>query len=170
MTEALIEGGCDCGAVRYRLASRPMFVHCCHCTSCQRHSGTAFAMNGPIESDRLTVLRGETRRHPAGKDANDGETVVVVRCALCSGLLWSHHPAYGETVALVYAGTLDRAADFPPGAHCFVRSKHPWVGIPDDVPAAEAFYDMDACWPEASKRRLAAALAQGRHKPWIPKG
>lgn len=170
MTEALIEGGCDCGAVRYRLASRPMFVHCCHCTSCQRHSGTAFAMNGPIESDRLTVLRGETRRHPAGKDANDGETVVVVRCALCSGLLWSHHPAYGETVALVYAGTLDRAADFPPGAHCFVRSKHPWVGIPDDVPAAEAFYDMDACWPEASKRRLEAALAQGRHKPWIPKG
>ncbi|OAE50237.1 hypothetical protein A7J71_16910 [Achromobacter insolitus] len=170
VTQPLIEGGCDCGAVRYRLAGPPMFVHCCHCTVCQRHSGTAFAMNAVIESDRVRRLQGELRRHPADKTANDGETVVVVRCAACSGLLWSHHPGYGETVALIYAGTLDRAADFPPGAHCFLRSKHPWVGIPDDVPAADEFYDMDACWPESSKRRLDAALAGSERKPWVPKG
>lgn len=169
MTGLPIEGGCDCGAVRYRLTSAPMFVHCCHCTECQRHSGTAFAMNAPIESDRLAVLRGELRRHPDGGTANDGETVVVVRCAACAGLLWSHHPAYGEAVALVYAGTLDRAADFPPGAHCFVRSMHPWLRLPDGVPAAAGFYDQDACWPEASKRRLEAALSRGGRKPWIPK-
>jgi hypothetical protein len=169
VTGSLIEGGCDCGAARYRLASPPLFVHCCHCTVCQRHSGTAFAMNAPIESDRLMLLQGELSRHPPDRSADDGETSVVVRCKACAGLLWSHHPAYGEAVALVYAGTLDRAADFPPGAHCFVRSKHPWLRLPEGVPTAEGYYDMDACWPEASKRRLAAALARGERKPWVPK-
>ena len=169
MSDAPIEGGCDCGAVRYRLASPPMFVHCCHCTVCQRHSGSAFGMNAPIETDRVTRLSGELRRYPAGKTADDGETAVVVRCAACAGYLWSHHPAFGEAVALIYAGTLDRPADFPPGAHCFVRSRQPWLRLPEDVPAAAEFYDQEACWPEASKRRLEAALAASRRRPWTPK-
>jgi hypothetical protein len=52
MSEGL-EGGCACGAVRYWLASGPMFVHCCHCTSCQTETGSAFAINALIESDRV---------------------------------------------------------------------------------------------------------------------
>ena len=40
-----LEGGCACGEVRYRLASAPMFVHCCHCLNCQRHTGSAFVIN-----------------------------------------------------------------------------------------------------------------------------
>jgi len=55
------EGGCACGAVRYRLESGPMYVHCCHCTSCQTETGTAFAMNLLIESDRVTLLSGAPR-------------------------------------------------------------------------------------------------------------
>ena len=47
-----IEGGCDCGSVRYRLLSAPLFVHCCHCRWCQRESGSAFALNAMIEADR----------------------------------------------------------------------------------------------------------------------
>ncbi|NNL18586.1 MAG: aldehyde-activating protein, partial [Boseongicola sp.] len=39
------EGGCTCGHVRYRVSSEPMIVHCCHCTWCQRQSGSAFAVN-----------------------------------------------------------------------------------------------------------------------------
>lgn len=53
------EGGCACGAVRYRLASDPLFVHCCHCLNCQRQTGSAFVINLLIEADRLEVVAGE---------------------------------------------------------------------------------------------------------------
>ena len=50
------EGGCDCRTVRYRMETRPLFVHCCHCRWCQRESGASFALNAMIEADRVTDL------------------------------------------------------------------------------------------------------------------
>ena len=49
-------GGCACSAVRYELASPPMFVHCCHCLRCQRETGSAFVLNALIETDRIELL------------------------------------------------------------------------------------------------------------------
>ncbi|KAL2807957.1 hypothetical protein BJX63DRAFT_410900 [Aspergillus granulosus] len=51
-----MEGGCPCGLIRYRMESPPLVVHCCHCTSCQRETGTAFALNAVIESDLVILL------------------------------------------------------------------------------------------------------------------
>ncbi len=62
MTHATVfplDGGCDCGEVRYRLTTRPLIVHCCHCRWCQRESGAAFALNALIESERVVHLRAE---------------------------------------------------------------------------------------------------------------
>ncbi len=53
-----LEGRCTCGAVRYRMTTRPLFVHCCHCRWCQRETGASFALNALIEADRVTVLKG----------------------------------------------------------------------------------------------------------------
>ena len=53
------EGGCTCREVRYSLLARPMFVHCCHCTWCQRETGASFALNAMIESERVPLLEGE---------------------------------------------------------------------------------------------------------------
>src|SRR5687767_5604346 len=53
-----IDGGCTCGAVRYRMHGPPMFVHCCHCTKCQTETGSAFAINALIEAERLETLAG----------------------------------------------------------------------------------------------------------------
>ena len=50
------EGGCACGAVRFRLTSDPLFVHCCHCRNCQRQTGSAFVINLLIEADRVELL------------------------------------------------------------------------------------------------------------------
>jgi len=58
------EGGCTCGAVRYRMTSRPLFVHCCHCRWCQRETGSAFVLNAMIEADRVEML---IRPGPAGQ-------------------------------------------------------------------------------------------------------
>ena len=57
-----VEGGCACGAVRYRLSSAPMFVHCCHCRDCQRQTGSAFVINALIETERIGLLAGDPLR------------------------------------------------------------------------------------------------------------
>ena len=57
----IFEGGCACGAVRYRMTSPPMFVHCCHCHDCQRQTGTAFVLNALIEADRVSLICGRSR-------------------------------------------------------------------------------------------------------------
>src|SRR5262249_50885893 len=54
----VMEGGCTCRAVRYRLQRRPLFVHGCHCSWCQRETGTAFAQNALIEAGQVEVLSG----------------------------------------------------------------------------------------------------------------
>jgi hypothetical protein len=63
MTDSF-EGGCACGAVRYRMTARPMFVHCCHCLDCQKQTGSAFVLNGIVETDRIVLLQGEPEAGP----------------------------------------------------------------------------------------------------------
>lgn len=150
------EGGCACGEIRYRLTSAPMFVHCCHCKDCQHWSGSAFAVNAPIERDRVDLTVGPPSA--AVIRAARGREQVVWRCDRCGTTLWSHHPEFGDGVAMIAIGTLDDPAALPPQVHCFTRSKLPWVILPGGVPATEGIYDLDACWPAASRERLRVAM------------
>jgi hypothetical protein len=155
-----LEGGCACGAVRYRLTSQPMIVHCCHCKDCQRQTGTAFVINSLIETDRIEVAAGEVA--PVRMPTDSGGVHDIYRCTACGTALWSD---YGGRPYLrfVRVGTLDQPAEAPPDVHIFARSKLPWVGLPADVPAYEVFYEsMAEVWsPEAMARRKAAADAPG---------
>ena len=72
------EGGCACGAVRYRLTSDPLFVHCCHCLNCQRQTGSAFVINLLIEADRLEVLAGEPE--PVDVPRGSSQKQRIFRC------------------------------------------------------------------------------------------
>jgi hypothetical protein len=56
---SLYDGGCTCRQVRYRMTTKPLFVHCCHCSWCQRETGSAFALNAMIEADRVQLLAGD---------------------------------------------------------------------------------------------------------------
>ena len=93
-----LEGGCTCGAVRYRMTSRPMFVHCCHCRWCQRETGASFALNAMIEADRVIHVQGapETVNTPS----NSGRGQKIVRCPNCRVALWSHYAGAGDAVGL----------------------------------------------------------------------
>jgi hypothetical protein len=145
----VLEGGCACGAVRYRLTSGPLFVNCCHCLNCQRQTGSAFVINLLIEADRVDLVAGEPRRVPAPRD--DGSEQQVWRCPACQVAVFSE---YGRSdVRFVRAGTLDEPAAVRPDAHIFTRSKLPWVTLPEDVPAFDAYYDMRELWPAESLER-----------------
>lgn len=145
------EGGCTCGTVRYRMESAPLFVHCCHCRWCQRETGTAFALNALIESDRLTLLSGEPETVPT--PSNSGKGQKIVRCPACRVAVWSHYAGGGDAVSFVRVGTLDDPDRLPPDIHIFTSSKQPWVMLPPGRPAMPAFYDRKEQWPEESLER-----------------
>jgi len=149
-----IEGGCTCRAVRYRMASAPLFVHCCHCRWCQRESGSAFALNAMIEADRVQLLAGETERVQTPSASGKGQSIV--RCARCRIALWSHYAGSGDAVSFVRVGTLDDPDLLPPDIHIFTLSKQPWVLLPPGTPAVAEYYRRSEHWPAASIDRFKA--------------
>ncbi|HUN40845.1 MAG TPA: GFA family protein [Acetobacteraceae bacterium] len=150
-----LEGGCACGAVRYRLGDRPMFVHCCHCRDCQRQVGSAFVINALLEADRHIILSGETA--PSAMPTDSGRPHNVFRCAACGTALWSEYGGISK-LHFVRAATLDDPTAVTPDVHIYTRSKLPWVTLPDGVPAFEAYYSARTLWPAESLERRRVAL------------
>jgi hypothetical protein len=148
------EGGCSCGAVRYRLASEPMFVHCCHCLNCQRQTGSAFVINLLIEADRVELLAVEPEAVDVPRE--DGSAQRIYRCPDCRVAVFSEYG--GPAVKFVRGGTLDQPASVAPDVHIYTRSKLPWVTLPESVPAFEVYYDSKTLWPPESLERLAAVF------------
>jgi len=151
------EGGCDCRHVRYRLESRPLFVHCCHCRWCQRETGTAFALNAMIESDRVTLLGAEPELVDTPSESGKGQKIA--RCPRCRIAVWSHYAGAGPAVRFVRVGTLDDPDQLPPDIHIYTASKQPWVVLPPGTPAVPAYYDRKQYWPAESLARRDALLA-----------
>jgi hypothetical protein len=148
------EGGCSCGAVRYRLTSRPMFTNCCHCLDCQKQTGGAFAINAMIETARIEIRAGEPAVIEMPSPSGRGHEIH--RCPKCEVALWSN---YGRRawMRFVRVATLDAPHAIKPDAHIFTRSRVPWVTLPEDTPAFEVYYDTAKQWSPESLARLAAA-------------
>jgi hypothetical protein len=150
------EGGCTCRAVRYRMVSRPLFVHCCHCRWCQRETGASFALNAMIEADRVALLAGEPEI--VITPSNSGKGQKIARCPRCRVAVWSNYAGAGDKFRFVRVGTLDEPDQLPPDVHIFTASKQPWVVIPEGAPAFEVFYEREEIWPAESLARRQAQL------------
>jgi hypothetical protein len=150
----LAEGGCTCRAVRYRLTSKPLFVHCCHCTWCQRETGTAFALNAMIEADCVQIIQGEVEI--IDTPSNSGKGQKISRCPRCRVAVWSNYSGGGDAVRFVRVGTLDDPGRFPPDIHIFTSTKLPWVVLPAGMPAVPEFYKASEIWPQESLARREA--------------
>jgi hypothetical protein len=148
------EGGCTCRQVRYRMTSRPLFVHCCHCSWCQRETGTAFALNAMIEADRVALLAGAPEMVDTPSASGRGQKIW--RCPACRVAVWSTYSGAGDKVRFVRVGTLDQPARLPPDIHIFTSTRQPWVMLPDGVPAVPEFYDPREMWPAESLERRRA--------------
>ena len=148
------EGGCACGAVRYRMNAKPLFVHCCHCRWCQRETGAAFALNAMIETERVDVLKGAPVKVKIPSESGRGQTIV--RCPDCQVALWSYYAGAGEKISFIRVGTLDEPDRTPPDIHIFTASKQDWAPIAPGKPVYEAYYDWRKEWPPESRARRMA--------------
>jgi len=155
---AFCDGGCTCRFVRYRMATKPLFVHCCHCRWCQRESGASFALNAMIEADRVQLLQGEIEI--VDTPSNSGKGQKVSRCPRCRIAVWSNYAGGGDAIRFVRVGTLDAPDLLPPDVHIFTASKQPWVVLPPDTPAAAEYYKASELWPKESLERRAALRAR----------
>lgn len=154
--ETVRSGGCACGAVRYEISGEPIFVNNCHCTLCQKQTGSTSVVNMFLETERLSQLSGETTRHVV--KSGSGKDHVIVRCAACGTALWSFYPRLGELGAGIRAGTLDDPGSVTPDAVIFTASKMPWVTLPEGLPHFEASYNAAELLPPERWARLRAMI------------
>jgi len=153
-----LDGGCTCGAVRYRMKASPLFVHCCHCRWCQRETGTAFALNALVESTEVEILQGNPVQVII--PSNSGKGQKMTRCPECQITVWSNYGGGGDALHFVRVGTLDEPDRLSPDIHIFTESKQPWVVLGEDVPAVPTYYSAKEYWPPASLER-ARAMKKG---------
>ena len=163
-TNQTYEGACTCGEVRYKLTSRPLFVHCCHCSWCQRETGSAFVLNAMIEAERVELLAGAPE--VINTPSNSGRGQKIARCPTCRVALWSNYAGAGDAVRFVRVGALLEPDRLPPDIHIFTSTKQPWFVLPPGTPAVAEFYDIDKYWPaESLERRAALRARRGVTKP-----
>ena len=158
-TEAIFfDGRCTCRFVRYRMTTRPLFVHCCHCRWCQRETGASFALNALVEAERVQLLQGEVE--VINTPSNSGKAQKISRCPRCCIAVWSNYAGAGDAVRFIRIGTLDEPDRLPPDIHIYTASKQPWVILPPDVPAVAEYYRASERWHKESLERRAVILAR----------
>jgi hypothetical protein len=156
----IFEGGCTCRAVRFRMTSRPLVVNCCHCSWCQRETGSAFVINALIEAERVELLSGQP--DVVMTPSNSGKGQKISRCPTCHVAVWSNYSGAGDLFHFVRVGTLDRPDLFPPDIHVFTTSKQPWVILPDGVPVMAEYYEREKYWPAGSLARRKQVIEKAR--------
>lgn len=119
------EGGCQCGAVRYRLHASPLSVYNCHCKDCQRFSGAAWSMSMIIRDEDFELLSGQIAQYD--RKADSGNVVRMCFCANCHGWVWNEPASPGIKVGR--AGTLDDINWARPVGNIWTESKAAWVDI-----------------------------------------
>jgi hypothetical protein len=150
------EGGCGCGAVRYRVAGDPIFVNNCHCRQCQCQTGSTSVVNAFFEADKLSLLSGELAASTV--TTGSGGPHEIMRCTICGTALWSHYPRLGRLGAGLRVGTLDDSASFQPDAAIFVAERVPWVALPQGIPAFETVYNPRELLPPERLARMGVLI------------
>jgi hypothetical protein len=127
MPELPLTGGCPCGAVRYEITEPLVWASYCHCTRCQRRSGTAASANARIVPGSLRIVSGaeliEAWQPPDGS--------AKLFCSSCGGALWAQRRDDPDALS-VRLGTFDGDPGIRPSFHQYVAYAAPWEELPDD--------------------------------------
>ncbi|MDX1489342.1 MAG: GFA family protein [Acidiferrobacterales bacterium] len=128
-------GGCQCGDIRYEVLGTPRKLVVCHCTDCQRQSGSAFGMTLVVDEADFRLTRGEPKSFASKSDA--GRAKLGVFCPRCGTRIY-HKPEWRRGTVSVKPGTLDDTSWLKPDMHLWIRSKQLWITIPEGVETHEA--------------------------------
>ena len=120
------EGGCQCGAVRYRYEGEPISLAVCHCTECQRQSGSAFGMSLTVHKQDFRLLQGELKTFD--RKADSGRTVTCAFCPECGTRIY-HEPQYRQGAINIKPGTFDDTSFLQPVLEVWTVRKHGWLEI-----------------------------------------
>ena len=127
-------GRCLCEAIHFRVTQEPLTVYACHCTDCQKRSGSAFGLSMWINRSAIEVTSGEVTVHKS--TGADGKMRVGMICGNCNTRMWSEPPKWPD-YAVMRPGTLDDTSWIKPVAHIWTRSAQPWFVFPEGVPKYE---------------------------------
>ncbi len=150
------QGGCACDAVRYEVEGDPIFVNNCHCTLCQRQTGSTSVVNAFFESERIAVTQGELAEHVV--TSGSGGPHTICRCPGCGTAILSYYPRLGRLGAGLRVGTLDDPGTLRPDAVIFTASAMPWVSFPEGIPTFEQTYSPAEVLPPERLERLLAMV------------
>jgi hypothetical protein len=127
MPDLPLTGGCLCGAVRFEVTEAPVSASYCHCTRCQRRTGTAASAQARVAPGSLRITAGEdcvgAYRPPDG--------MAKEFCSACGAALWSRNPATGE-IGAVRLAAFDGDPGVRPQYRQYVAYAAAWEPIPDD--------------------------------------
>ena len=122
------DGGCLCGAVRYRLSGLPKAVYACHCKDCQRTSNGTHTISMIVDRSDVTLVSGNLVVFE--KSAESGRHPRMLRCEICGTGIWNE-PTPDSAMLVMKAGNLDDMSWARPVGNIWTGSKAPWVEIDD---------------------------------------
>lgn len=132
MTDAKLPltGGCLCGAIRYAVSSPVTALRACHCTHCQKTSGTGSSVNAVIQGKDFALTQGKPKRYAAKADS--GRTLLRFFCGDCGSPIYSQRESSPERL-VVRAGTFDDSSGMKIASNIWTKSARPWSHIDPDT-------------------------------------
>lgn len=127
-------GRCLCGATQYRVSDEPIMVYACHCTDCQKRSGSSFGLSVWVNRAAIEVTKGLPEARTTTSE--EGRVQHIRQCEQCYTRLWTEPPKR-PAVGILRGGTLDDTSWLQPVAHIWTRSAQPWFVFPEGVKCYE---------------------------------
>ena len=131
----ILEGGCQCGKVRYRVTGAPLTLYACHCTECQKQSASAFGLSLWVKRSDLEILSGEPKYWE--RSADSGNTTLCAFCPVCGSTVYWQSESFGDVIVVAVGAFAD--PQFPsPQIAVWEETRHAWFALPADVPPKHA--------------------------------
>ena len=125
-------GGCQCGQIRYEVYGEPIALYRCHCTECQRQSGSAFGMSMWIKAGEFKITSGSLEK--TIRTADSGGRVEAYFCGSCGVRIYGKTMGFNDAEHIVLKpGTLDSTDDLNPSADIWLKSSQDWFSPPEDT-------------------------------------
>jgi hypothetical protein len=127
------EGGCHCGAVRYKVSGEPQHVALCHCSDCRKSAGAPMVAWAAFAEDEFTLLQGELTVF------NSSGTALRSFCPKCGTGIAYRNAEYLPGIVDIQAATLDNPDALPAGAHIQTAERIGWMASAHELPQFERY-------------------------------